>query len=239
MRRILLAFSPLFWAASAWAQSGIEVPDIGTIVDASGILRRVQGVAGNFRLGPAIASEVLSAACSERVCLAKTDSKVLSTTGEVEAPPGPAIFGFDAAEAIVYFPGPRTFARWHDNILDPLECPVDGEVLALRVRGGETEIAVRRDRRVWRVHQDGSVMDWIAETAGPVLLLREGVLFATPDELILRRRDAREVRFALAGAETMTAMGSLYIAIRAGGTTYALRMEPGNERLFLLPGSVP
>jgi len=98
---------------------------------------------------------------------------------------------------------------------------------------------VRRDRRVWRVHQDGSVMDWIAETAGPVLLLREGVLFATPDELILRRRDAREVRFALAGAETMTVMGSLYIAIRAGGTTYALRMEPGNERLFLLPGSVP
>ena len=224
-----------FGAICAWAQSGIEVPSAGAIVDSSGALRPVQGVAGNFLLGPARLSGVLSAACSERLCLAKTDSKILSATGEIDAPPGPAVFGADGDGAIVFFPEPRTFARWHDNILDPLDWTVDGEVLSLRA----TEIAVLRDGHVWIVHPDGSVADWIADTAGPVLLLEVGVLFATSDELVLRRRDASEFRFGLTGAKSIAAMGANYAAIQSGNVTYALRTEPGRESLYLLPGTAP
>jgi len=228
-----------FGAVCAWAQSGIEVPAIGTMVDPSGSLRPVEGVAGNFLLGPATVTGVLSTACSERLCLAKTDTKIVSAAGEIDAPLGPAIFGVDGDQAVVFFPEPRMFARWHDNTLDPLDWSVNSEVLSIRVRGDETDVAVRRDGSVSIVHPDGSVVDWVADTSEPVLLLREGVLFATPDELVLRHPDASEVRFAFTGAQTIAAMGSHYAAIRAGDATYALRTESGREQLFLLPGKLP
>ena len=229
--RILL----FFWALCAWSQSGIEVPSAGAIVDPSGALRPVEGVAGSFLLGPATMSGVLSAACSNRLCLLKTDSKVLSATGKVDAPPGPAIFGADGDGAIVFFPEPRTFARWHDNILDPLDWTVEGEILSVRA----TEIAVRRDGHVWIVHPEDSVIDWIADTTGPVLLLEDGVLFATPEELVLRHRDGSENRFELVGAESIAAMGTNYATIRTRATIYALRTGPGRESLYLLPGTLP
>ena len=224
----------MFWAACAWAQ-GIEVPGIGAIVDSSGALRAVEGVAGNFLLGFAAVPGVLSAACSEQLCLAKTDTKILSATGETDAPPGPAIFGIDGDEVAVFFPEPRTFARWRNNTLYPLDWQVDGEVVSICA----DRIAVRRDGHVWIVHPSGAVVDWIPDTPGPVLLLEEGLLFATGDTLVLRRPDAGELRFELAGAESITAMGPNYAAVRVGGMVYALRTEPGREHLFLLPGNVP
>jgi hypothetical protein len=230
MKRIL----PILCAVGAWAQSGIEVPSIGAIVDPGGALRPVQGVAGSFLLGPAAASGVLSAACSERLCLAKTDSEVISTTGRTDAPKGPAIFGGSGDDAIVFFPEPGTFAHWHDDTLEPLDWKVDGEVVSV----GAAEIAVRREGSVWIVRPDGAVVDWIAETDGPVLLLPAGVIFATKDEIVLRRT-GNEVRFALADAQSITAMGPLYVAIRTNDATYALRTEPGRESLFLLPGAAP
>jgi len=225
----------IFWSLCVYAQSGIQVPAVGAMVDSSGKLRPVQGVAGNFWLGSATISEVLSASCSERLCLAKTDSKILSATGETDAPSGPAIFSVGAAEAIVYFPESRTFARWHDDTLDALDWMVDGEVLSIAAAG----IAVRKNDGVWIVRPDGAVIDWVTDTPGPVLLLAEGVLFATPVEIILRRRNVSDVRFGLTGAESMTALGAHYAAIRVGALTYALRTEGGREQLFLLPGDAP
>jgi hypothetical protein len=222
----------ILWAVCGWAQS---VPSVGAIVDSSGALRPVEGVAGSFLLGPATAPGILSAACLEQLCLAKSDSKILSSTGETDAPSGGAIFGLGDREAIVYFQQTRTFARWHDNTLDPLDWVVDGEVLSIRL----LEIAVQRVGAVWIVHRDGSVIDEIADATGPVLLLPEGVLYATDDHIILRRRDRSEVQFELTGAASIAAMGPHYAAIRAGGATYVLRTDPENEKLFLLPGTSP
>ena len=230
MRRLLL----IFCSVCAWAQSGIEVPGIGVIVDSSRGLRPVQGVAGSFLLGPASMPGVLSAACSEQMCLAKTDSKILSATGETDARTGPAIFGFSGDDAIVFFPEVHTFARWHADTLDPLDWTLDGEVLSVSA----TEIAVRKDGEVSIIRPDGFVVDSIPDASGPVLLLPVGVVFATKDEIVLRQ-DQSEVRFELAGAESIAAMGPHYAAIRAGGAIYALRTDPGREGLYRLPGSVP
>jgi len=230
MRRLLL----IFCAVSAWAQSGIEVPAVGAIVDSSGALRQVQGVAGSFLLGPASMPGVLSAACTEQLCLAKTDSKIISATGETDAPPGPAIFGLSGDEAIVFFPEPRTFARWHADTLELLDWVVEGEVLSIRRK----ETAVRRDGQVSIVHPDGTVVDSIADATGPLLLLPKGVVFATKDEIVLRQGNS-EVRFELAGSVSITAMGPRYAAIRTSAAVYALRIDPGRESLFLLPGSAP
>ncbi len=115
------AFVLVSLTVCAWAQSGIEVPAIGAMVDSSGALRPVEGVAGNFLLGPATLPGVISAACSRQLCLAKTDSKIVSPSGEVDAPAGPAVFGLSGSDAVVFFPETRTFARWHDDTLDPLD----------------------------------------------------------------------------------------------------------------------
>jgi hypothetical protein len=223
-----------FFGICAWAQSGIEIPAIGAIVDSSGALRQVQGVAGSFLLGPASMSGVLSAACSQQLCLAKTDSAILSATGETNAPPGPAIFGFSGDSAIVFFPKPRTFARWHDNVLEALNWIIDGEVLSVRLN----EVAVRNGGEALIVHPDGSVADSIPEASGPVLLLSKGVVFATKDEIVLRQGDSK-VRFELSGIQSITAMGPHYAVIHAGDEVYALRTEAGREALYRLPGSEP
>src|SRR5438552_6044438 len=99
----------LLIARCAWSQSGIEAPSIGMVVDSLGSLRAVQGVAGNFLLGPPMATGVLSAACSEQLCLAKTDSTILSPTGQTDAPPGPAIFGLDRDIAVIFLPQSQSF----------------------------------------------------------------------------------------------------------------------------------
>jgi hypothetical protein len=235
MRRLLLIFCVAgATAVYTYAQSGIEVPAIGAVVDSSGALRPVQGVAGSFLLGPASVPGVLSAACSEQMCLAKTDSKILSATGETDAPPGPAIVGFSGDNAIVFFPEVNTFARWHADTLDPLDWTLDGEILSIRA----TQIAVRRNGSVSIVRPDDSTIDSIPDASGPVLLLPKGAVFATQDEIVLRQ-DGGEVRFELAGAESITAMGARYVAIHAGGAIYALRIDPGREGLYRLPGRVP
>ena len=231
MRRLLLFLCAV---CACCAQSGIEVPNAGAIVDSSGALRQVQGVAGSFSLGAAGIPGVLSAACSEHLCLAKTDSKIVSATGETDAPPGPAIFGLNNGDAIVFFPEPHTFARWHHDALEPLDWTVEGEILSICARN----IAVRKDGVVSILHPDGSVVDSIPDASGPVLLLPKGVVFATTEEIVLRQ-DASEVRFELAEAQSITAMGPGYAAIRTGDAIYALRTEPGRESLFLLPGNKP
>jgi hypothetical protein len=195
----------------------------------------VHGVAGNFWLGEAMASGVLSVSCFERLCLAKTDSKILSATGRADAPSGPAIFWVDRDDGFVFFPETRTFARWHDDSLDPLDWVVDGEVLSMDSAG----IVIRREGHVWIVRPDGEVVDWVTDTVGPVLLLADELLFAMSDELILRRHDGSELRFPLIGATAISAMSAHYAAIRAGDSTYALRIESGREQLFLLPGNPP
>jgi hypothetical protein len=221
MKRIL----PIFVAVCAWSQSGIDVPAIGIFVDSLGSLRAVQGVAGNFVVGPPMATGVLSAACSEQLCLAKTDSKILSATGQVDAPPGPAVFGLARDTAVVFFQQSQTFARWRENTLEPLDWVAGDDVLAIRVDREKVEVALRRD--------------WAGVTNGPVLLLKEGAIFATSEELVLLHADGSETRFEFTGAESITWMSSRYAAIRAGALTFALRLDPGHEQLFLLPGSAP
>jgi hypothetical protein len=228
----------LLGSLGACAQSGIQIPTIGAVADSSGFLRMVQGVAGNFLLGPPVAAGVLTAACSERLCLAKTGSKILSETGETGAPPGSATFALHGDDALVFFHESRTFAHWREDTLKTLDWMVDGEVLSMRFRGERPELAVRRDGNVWIVHPDGAIVDTIAEAPGPVLLLDDGVLFATSDQVILRR-DGSEMRFELAGARSISAVGPHYAAIRTDDAVYVLRTESGREGFFLLPGTTP
>jgi hypothetical protein len=223
---------PLFFMiASAMAQ--IERPGLGLMLDQDGAARPVYGVAGSATLGDAVANGALAVACSKRMCLVKTESSVIGPKGEnVDAPPGPALI----APPFIYFSDSRKLARWQDGKLNPIDFAADGQVLALRAaEGGAVEFAVARDNGVWLVRGDGAVIDSLP--AGLVMLVQRGAIFADSGGVVLQRTDGTEVRFDIANAGSFFPLGDGCVGIRAGASAWAVRIEPGREQAFLLPGA--
>src|SRR4051812_14685151 len=95
----------LFLLAGA-AYGDIATPRLGYIVDRSGLLRPVNGVAGAFTVGDAIEKDVLSAAYSGKTLVVKKDRELLVNGEAFEAPAGPAVITFDSKGLLtqVFFP---------------------------------------------------------------------------------------------------------------------------------------
>lgn len=217
------------------AQSGLDRPTLGTMLDANGTTRMVYGIAGSVTLGDAGMPGVLSMACSRTLCLIKTDASIIAAGQAVDAPPGPALFALDVDAALVYFPQSKQLARWHDNQLDPVDFAIDGEILSIRVTAGTLEYAVRVGERRWIVDSGNRIVNSIPGANGPVMLLKSAVVFATADRVAIRRPDGVEMQFDVAGASAFLALGEGYAQVRAAGANYLLRVEAGREQIFLLP----
>ena len=84
-------------------------------------------------------------------------------------------------------------------------------------------------RTVWS-RSDGASLP---RAIGPVILLDDGVLFATGDGLVLRRDNATEIRFAIGRVQTLSWLGGNYVQ----ASDWAIRVDAGHEAMFLLPGS--
>ncbi|HWZ31435.1 MAG TPA: hypothetical protein VNX18_08895 [Bryobacteraceae bacterium] len=224
-----------FLSACAWAQ--IEQPQLGIMLDRAGVARPVWGVSASVTLGTAVATEVVSMACSRRWCIASTAAGLVSWGNgrqwRSEAPAGTAVFAFSGDSAYVYSSG--QLAKWREGTRELVGVDVSGEILSMRVVDGALEFAVRRDDGTWIVRDGNAIVAALPEATGPVMLLDRAVLFATDDAVILRRTDASEMRFPAAGAESFVVMGDGLVQIRARDANYALRIEAGREKLFLLP----
>ncbi len=77
--------------------------------------------------------------------------------------------------------------------------------------------------------REASVLD-----SGP-LVTAYGTVFVDGGELVVRRPDAREVRFALSGIVGLRAMSKDWVQVMTSGGSYALRVERDREALFVLP----
>jgi hypothetical protein len=151
------------------------------------------------------------------------------------------VFGGD----LVYFAETKQVARWKAGKLEPVAVAIDllvigEEILSLREVPGALEFAVRLEQgaaivRVRLADGQRELVTQIPEATGPVMLMRGGVLFATADELVLRRGDGTEMRFQVSGAARMFAAGEGLVEIVAADGVYALRVERGREALFQLP----
>lgn len=221
------------------AQAPIATPVIGKMLDASGTLRPLYGVSGNFTIGPREAVRVISAACSASLCLAKTANMILGPKRSSAAPSGPALFALDGAEAVLYFPESNQFARWRQSRLRLLPWRLEGEVLSMRTSFERTEIAVRRGADVWIVRPDGAILDSLGDVAGPVLLLDNGTVLASGDDLVLRRDAGNELRFELPGILNLSALGEEYVQVTTAADSFALRTTRGRESLLVLPTPAP
>jgi hypothetical protein len=218
--------------ACAWGQSGVEVPQLGKMIDPSGAVRTVYGIAASVTLGDAETTGVLSAACSTNFCLAKTDAGIVSTTGTAAAPPGPVLFAFDGDTAYLWFLKSRQLARWSEGVLTLMDSSVEGEVLSIGADTGFVQFAIRRFKGdVWIVNQDGSVAGALPRGTGAVMLIPGGVVYASREEIVIGG-----VRFPLLGVTGFSQMSDGYLQVRAQGVDYSLRIEKGRETLFQLPG---
>ena len=221
-------------SACAWAQ--IQHPSIGIMLDEGGNSRPVTGTPAAANLDePIFKARAISLACSSGVCLAKTESALLSSTGDAwDAPPGGALIAFDGAAAYVYFVETRQLARWSRGRLDPIDFAPDGDVLSLRVSGGDFEYAIGRDDGIW-------VGDRNLGAANAILLLDGGgALLAADGQVRWLKPDGSELDFAVVGAESFIGgfvrMSQRYVEVITASGMWALDLEPGHEQIYLLPG---
>ncbi len=228
----------------ARAQSGLNRPQLGVMLDQNGAARPVYGVAASVTAGDASATGVLAIACSRRLCLMKTDSAVLASNSAVAAPAGTCLDRARWGSALVYFTQTKQLAQWHDGNLDPIPLEIAGEVLSIQAGpSGTLDAAFRRGGHVWIARvtlADGNAIETgsLPDDTGPVLLLKSGVVFADHDQVVLRHSDGSELSFPLTGVSAAFPLGDGYVQIRAGNLDYGLRIDPGREQLFLLPEPV-
>lgn len=226
--KLLIAFAI---CGCAWSQSAMERPELGKMLDANGAVRTVYGIAASVSLGDVEAAGVVSSACSKAFCLAKTETSIVSASGSVDAPVGPALFAFDGDAVFVWFVRSRQLARWQNGALTPLDATVQGAVVSIGVIAGAVKFAVRRWNGVWIVNLDGSVASALPHNVGPVMLTPGGVVYATRSEVVVGN-----TRLPLEGAIGFSQMSESYLQVHTGGAEYSLRIDPGRETLFQLPG---
>ncbi len=238
------------------------------MLDAGGALRPVFGMPASASLGDPALANVHSFACSSTLCIAKTESALAAFVSGVSgsqgagipspiltpcACPGPALIALDSSSgAWIFFPMTRQFARWANGTLAWLNFAPAGDVLSLRSTTDGFDYAFAQESgrgaaTVWIAHytaSDGSTaivdsLGLMEKLAGAVLLFDGGSLQATPDGVILRRPDAQEMLFPLAGARGFQASATGFVEIAASTGMWILRTDPGSEGLSLLPGVLP
>lgn len=97
------------------------------------------------------------------------------------------------------------------------------------------------DTQQWARWHDGQ-LEWIdfvpgeAVSTGTAMPLEDGSIIATADHIALVRRDGSELDFAVAGVRQFFAMGKGYVQAVTDTGMWMLRIEPGLEQIFLLPG---
>jgi len=97
------------------------------------------------------------------------------------------------------------------------------------------------DTEQWARWRDGQ-LEWIdlapveAISTATVMAIEEGSISATTDHIALVRRDGSELDFEVADVQQFLAMANGYVQVVAKTCLWILRVEPGREQIFLLPG---
>jgi hypothetical protein len=217
---------------------------MGVMVDGSGRARPVSGVPGSITLGDHLASSVIASACADSFCVLKTATGLIVEGVETKSPPGPALLSIDGPSVVLYFPRLQQLARWQAGDLQPLPLHVTGAVVAIRSTNGVRQFAVERGGATWIVDSNDQVLDSLPAASGPVLLTATGAIYTDGDDVVVRRRDASELRFTVPGVQSLQAMslsslGPNYVEIRSPFASYALRIDFGHEHIFQLPEPLP
>jgi hypothetical protein len=221
------------------AQSGLNRPDLGLMIDRQGLLRPVGGVSGSFLVGAPQAVGALSFACSQALCVAKLKNAIFAGGSSFAAPKGDAVIAADESGATIYFRESGQFVRWQNGALTPLDWEVAGEILSIGSGTSGPTLAVLRNGSVWIVSTAGAVLDSLP-TSTQAVLLGTGTnggatVYATASDVVLRRADGSEIHFAATGVSQLFAMSDGWVEARGKNALFALRTDSGHESLYWLP----
>ena len=236
------------FAGGAFAAGLLEAPYRGCILDGSGV-RFVHGLRGSFAATESTLDGALSAACSDRYTVVKTQASmlVLDRGGNVvsseQTPGGPALIAFNDRDepAFAYLPEAREFRRWASERWSTIETPVNGDVLAIAAAGDTLVILRRRDERLWLTRtRDGAITadEPIHGSATAAMILPDGsVLLASGATLRLRTPEGVEREFEMPSAiRSMTLMSAGWIAVETESMRLAVERTADGLRHYLLSG---
>jgi hypothetical protein len=246
--KLLFALVPLcLLPVGLRAQSGLNRPDLGLMIDRQGLLRPVAGVSGSFLVGAPQAVGALSFACSQALCVAKLKDSIVANGSSLAAPKGDAVIAADESGATIYFRESGQFERWQNGALTPLDWVVAGEILSIGSGTSGPTLAVLRNGSVWIVSTAGAVLDSLPSSTQAVLLEMGtdggatggasggATVYATASDVVLRRADGSEIHFAATGVSQLFAMSDGWVEARGKNALFALRTDSGHESLYWLP----
>jgi hypothetical protein len=252
MKAYLTFFSLL--STAAWAQHALAPPEVGFIQDGYSQIHIVNGLAGNFVVGAAVSSGIISVGYSGSFGLLKSDSALIVVdpkgrgVASVVAPAGPALFAFaaDGSPALVYFEQSKTLLAWDGHtfqISGPTGTEVPLAIAALSPK--QAALIVQRENVLWELGIDiasGAIQSQTAlpGITAPVLMpAAGGVVYRDAQGLVVRKPDGSEkhVPAHLPGTLALSQMGNGWIQITdlATGRLFAVNIQPGHEQSYLLP----
>jgi hypothetical protein len=250
--KVYLVF--FFVSMAAWAQHALAPPEVGFIQDGHGQIYIVNGLAGNFLVGPAVSSGIISAGYSGSFGLLKSDSALIVVdqrgrgVASVVAPAGPALFAFaaDGSPALAYFELSKTLLAWDGHTFRAAGPQGPQAPLAIATLSPkQAALIVQRDAGLWQLGVELATGAIVSQSAlpgitAPVFMpAAGGVVYRDAQGLVVRKPDGSEKRIPAHLPESMalSQMGNGWLQITdlATGRLSAVNIQPGHEQVYLLP----
>jgi hypothetical protein len=173
----------LFLLAGA-AGAQLVRPRIGYIIDRKGSLRPVEGVAGAFVLGPAVDSDIVSAAFSGKSLVIKKDRELIVDGETFEAPGGAVIVTFTSRGLVneVFFQEANDLWRRTGGKFE--RTPAAAIEANAVIQGGELSLngaRVRLQSRAQSVSQMGDGW-WVIYAEDRLFAVRNEQVYELPED---------------------------------------------------------
>ena len=248
----ILAFLTLVTTA-AWAQRSLAPPQVGFIQDDHGQIRIVSGLAGNFVVGVAVPSGIISAAYSGSFGLLKSDSALIVVNQQgrgvasVVAPNGPALFGFaaDGSPALAYFEQSKTLLVWDGHTFRPAGPMVVQAPRAIAsVSATRAAMIVQREDGLWEYGVELATGATVSRMALPgvtlpVSMLAGSVVYRDAKGVVVRSQDGSEklIDAHLPESVAFAQMGNGWIQVTdlATGRLSVVNVQNGHQAYYILP----
>lgn len=253
----------LLACATAWAQPALTPPRLGFVDDSTSTLRAAYGIAGNFVLGPSIASQVIAEAFSGSLGLLKTNTSLVAfdpqgkQLASISVASGPALFAFSpsGATGLAYIETSNSLIEWRGSGFAPIQFNYEAgrgdRVMAMAYPNAfEASLIIERSIEkgapdIWRVDLPLGSIGAVSESAlpgvhAPVLALPSGdLVFSDASGIVIQPNGAPQVHVAatVPASYSLQQMSQDWVQLSdlKSPNRFAIRTTPGRENFYQLP----
>jgi hypothetical protein len=237
--------------ALAFGSDAIETPYRGCVAG-SGEVRQVYGARSSFVTTAPLIRGALSAACSDRRVVVKTQDAlvILDRNGSIlhSQPAGEGqariALNVDGEPAWAWLTEPKIALEWTGESWIPAPPAFDGDVLGIASHGAQWIAVQRREDRLWLTRLNGLAVIGDEPLGGPAtaaLPLPDGsVWLGSGTRLRLRLASGIKHEFEMPSPViSLLSMKAGWIAVETAAGTVAIEQTRGGARLYRIAGSIP